>query len=398
MAIANYIKDTMSSPESSAIRKMFEEGVALKKQVGADNVFDFSLGNPDLEPPNIIEETIKEVAALKESHKHAYMPNAGYDFARSAMAQKTSREQGMEVSADFVIMQAGAAAALNAVLKALLNNGDEVIVPVPYFSEYKHYCANHNGRLVPLMPKEDFCLDLETLPSLINEKTAAFLINSPNNPTGKVYTKEELVALCDILKEQGKKIGRDIYLICDEPYRDIVYDEVKVPSVFDIYNNTIIVTSFAKNLSLPGERIGYIAVNPKASEGKQLVAACTFCARVLGFVNANAFFQRVVAKSWDAIVDFSSYKIRRNAMLKVLDTAGIICYKPQGAFYLFCKVPTGYNEDASVFCDYLKTFYILCAPGGGFGMKDYFRISYCVNLNTIERSQKAFCKAMNKEQ
>ena len=383
----------LTSPSNGVIRKMFEEGIQLKQKFGAENVFDFSLGNPDLEPPAELLESLKNIANDNFHGSHGYMSNAGYPQTRLAMAKKTSLEQGVSVGADQIIMSVGAAAALNCVLKALLNDGDEVLVPAPYFTEYGHYCRNHGGTLVTVKTKEDFSLDLDAIKASLNTKTAAIIINSPNNPTGKIYTDEDIKGLADILKEHGNNTGRFPYIICDEPYRAIVYDNKKVSAVFPEYPYAVVVTSFAKNLSIPGERIGYIAVNPANPESKEMVNACILATRILGFVNAPALFQRVVTESWDAYCDYSLYEKRCKELCEILDYAGYKYAKPEGAFYLFVKVPEKWNDDDMAFCDHLKKFNILTAPGSGFGGKGWFRIAYCVSEQTILNSKEAFYKA-----
>lgn len=393
--IASQIKETINSKGASVIRKMFEEGIQLKKQYGDDNVFDFSLGNPDLDPPNEVQAAILETAEDTTHGCHGYMPNAGYPEVRAAMARKVGGEQETELDGGNVVMTVGAASALNCVLKAILNPGDEVVVPSPFFAEYRHYVHNFGGKLIEVPTKDDFSLDVSAMASALSEKTAALLINTPNNPTGKVYSKEDIDNLASALKEHGKACGRMPYLICDEPYRAIVYDGAKVPPVFPVYSNAVVVSSFAKDLSLPGERIGYIAVNPKCEDADEFISACTFCLRTLGCVNAPAFFQKVVAKSWDAKVDYSSYKKRRDLLCAILDKAGLKYCKPEGAFYLFVKVPDRWNEDDSAFCDYMKKYFILSAPGNGFGKKGYFRLAYCVSEKTIINSEKAFIEAAN---
>lgn len=392
--IAPYMKELMSSKSSSVIRKMFEEGIQLKKIHGADNVFDFSIGNPDLDPPKKVVDAIMEESKDVSHNCHGYMPNAGYDFVREAMAQKVSKEQGVSVSGKCVVMTAGAAFALNCVFKSILSPSDEVIVPTPFFAEYRNYVRNHQGVLIECPTKEDFSLDVEAIKSRLSEKTAAVLINNPNNPTGKIYSKEDIVKLTDALKEHAIKTGRTPYLICDEPYRAIVYDNASVVPVFQYYDSALIVTSFAKDLSIPGERIGYVAVNPKCSDLTDVVGAVTFSVRSLGCVNAPAFFQKVVAKSWDAQVDYSSYTKRRDLLMAILDKAGIKYNRPEGAFYLFCKVPDSFNGDDFAFCDYLKKYLILGAPGTGFGGSGWFRLAYCVSESSIVNSEKAFVKAM----
>lgn len=395
--ISEYFKNLLTDKNASAIRKMFEEGKILKAKYGEDNVFDFSLGNPDLDPPQEVLDAIKEVAADTSHGAHAYMSNAGYDSCRAAMAQKESQEQGVTVDASCVIMTVGAASAISSAIKALIMPGEEVLVPSPFFAEYTHYAHNHGGVLVPIPTKKDFSLDVDAIKAALNKKTVAVIINSPNNPTGKIYSAAEIRELCSALKEFGKANGRYPYLICDEPYRSIVYDGATVPPVFLEYEYAVIVTSFAKNLSLPGERVGYICVNPANPEKAEFVAAATMAFRILGCVNAPAFFQKVVAKSWNAPVDYSSYLKRRDLLMEVLDNAGIEYEKPQGAFYIFAKVPAAFGDDDAAFVEHLEKNLILCAPGRGFGMKGYFRIAYCVPEKTIVNSREAFYKAARSE-
>ena len=391
--IAPQIKEIISSKGASAIRKMFEEGKILKAKYGADNVYDFSIGNPDLDPPEGVLEAIKEVASENTHGCHGYMSNAGYDEARSAMAKKESLEQGVSVDSSCVVMACGAAAALNCVFKTLLSDGDEVIVPSPYFVEYGHYVKNHGGKLVPVKTTKDFSLDIDAIKNALNEKTAAIIINSPNNPTGRIYSSEDIASLVSVLIEHGKKTNRYPYLVCDEPYRAITYNNAKIASVFPLYDYSVIVTSFAKSLSIPGERIGYTCVNPSCPEKADFIAGVTFATRTLGFVNAPAFFQKVVASSWDAPVDYSSYDVRCKQLCKVLDNAGLSYAKPEGAFYIFCKVPEAWGDDDQGFVEVLEKNFILCAPGSGFGMKGYFRIAYCVSEKSIVNSKDAFYKA-----
>lgn len=389
------MKSILENPANGVIRKMFEEGALLKKKYGEDNVYDFSIGNPDLDPPAEVVEAIKEIAADTSPMCHGYMPNPGYMQARQAMAEKTSLEQGTAVPADCVIMSVGAAGAMNCVFKALLNDGDEVIVPAPYFAEYGHYCANHGGTLRPVPTKNDFSLDTDAIKAALTEKTAAVIINSPNNPTGRIYSREEIQALSAVLTAHGEKTGRYPYIVCDEPYRAITYGGKKVAPVFPEYRQAVVVTSFAKNLSVPGERIGYIAVNPASDDASEMVAACILATRILGFVNAPAFFQKVIARSWNARCDYSLYEKRCREIMEIMDYAGLQYAKPEGAFYLFVKVPEGWNGDDMAFTEHLKKFNILCAPGTGFGGKGWFRISYCVAEKTILNSKEAFYKAIH---
>jgi len=406
MAIAEHIKQTMNSKKSAVIRNMFEEGIRLKKEYGADKIYDFSLGNPDLDPPAAVIEAVKQTALDLSKGRHSYMSNAGYMEVREAMAQKVSADQSLsgtqKLSGDHIVMTVGAAGALNAVFKAILNPQDRVLVSVPFFPEYTHYVQNHGGTLVPVQATDNLSLDAQAFERTFSDididakqggakgSVAAVLLNSPNNPSGKIYSKENVESLIAVFRSYGKKTGRMPYLVCDEPYREITYDGKTVPAVFPLYENSIIVTSFAKNLSLPGERIGYIAVNPACPDAGDLVSACTFANRILGFVNSPAFFQKVVAKSWNVPVDYSAYEKRCKLISSIVRDAGIDFIEPEGAFYLFCKVPTpkniahsGYKGDDFAFCDHLKKYRILCAPGSGFGCPGWFRMAYCISEQTI---------------
>ncbi|MCR5613213.1 pyridoxal phosphate-dependent aminotransferase [Treponema sp.] len=391
--ISPYIKEMITSPASSAIRKMFEQGKILKAKYGNDKVFDFSLGNPDLDPPKVVLDAIEEVAKDRSHGAHGYMSNSGYDEAKSAMAKKESLEQGVNVGADCVVMACGAAGAINSVFKTLLSDGDEVIVPSPFFVEYRNYAKNFNAHLLEVPTTEDFSLDVEKIKAALTQKTQAVLINSPNNPTGRIYSENDIKALCSALKDFGAKTGHYPYLICDEPYRAITYDGKKVASVFDKYEYAVVVTSFAKNLSIPGERIGYTCVNPACPEKSDFIAGLTFSTRVLGYVNAPGFFQKVVAKSWNAECDYSAYERRRDLLKDILDNAGIKYADPEGAFYIFAKVPDSFGDDDAGFVKVLEENLILCPAGSGFGMKGWFRICYCVEEKTIVNSRDAFYKA-----
>ena len=398
MPAAAYIKQLMAS--SSFIRKMFEEGIEMKARFGEENVYDFSLGNPDLEPPDEVLAAIRCAAESTEKGLHGYMPNAGFSFAREAMAKKVSAEQGVTLAGDNVVMSVGAAGALNSVLKAVLSPGEEVLVPAPFFSEYTHYAANHGGKVIPVPSKADFSPDAEAMARLATEKTAAVLINSPNNPTGKVYSIEDLRSIAAFLEEHKKKTGRALLLIADEPYREIVYGGFKTEAIFPLWSESVVVSSFAKNLSLPGERIGYVAVNPLSENAAELANAVIFATRILGYVNAPAFFQRVVAESWDAPADYSLYAKRRDALCAVMKKAGLDYVEPEGAFYLFCRVPEpqkgeheGLAGNDAAFCDHLKQYHILAVPGSGFYGPGYLRLAYCVSPKTIENSEAAFVEA-----
>ncbi len=389
MAISKKMNEFAKS--ASWIRKMFEEGARLKKEFGAENVFDFSLGNPDLPPPQEFQKTLMQLAENDLPGSHAYMPNSGYPFVREAVAASISREQGVKLSANEMLMTCGAAGGLNVTLKALLDPGDEVIILAPFFVEYKFYVDNHGGVSKVVATDENFDLDPAIIEAAINEKTKAIIINSPNNPTGQIYSKESLAELGRVLHEAGQKYSSTIYLIADEPYRKIVFDNNDVPSIMQAYQNSIVVSSYSKDLSLPGERIGYIALHPEIAEKAPLVEALTLANRILGFVNAPALMQRVVAKLQGASVDNTIYTRRREKFCKILAAAGYEFMPPKGAFYIFPKSPIA---DDAEFVSMLQKQKILAVPGRGFGSPGYFRLAFCVDDAVIERSAEAFKKAM----
>jgi aspartate aminotransferase len=324
---------------------------------------------------------------------HSYMPNGGYPHVRKKLAEQISQEQHLTLSWEDILMTCGAAGALNVTLKAILDPGDEVITPSPFFVEYNFYVDNHCGTLKTVATHSDFSLDLEALEKAITEKTKAVLINSPNNPTGQVYSEESLKALGQILTEKGNAFNRTIYLISDEPYRKIVYDGVFVPSIFKVYNESIVATSYSKEYSVPGERIGYIAVNPGATYKPDLINAMTFSNRVLGFVNAPALMQRVVAELQGESVDVAAYKHKRDLLCDGLADAGYTFTKPSGAFYVFPRSPV---EDDVAFVKTLQEERILVVPGSGFGGSSHFRISFCVADKTIEGAIPGFKKVIEK--
>ena len=376
---------------SSWIRKMFEEGARLKAEFGAENVFDFSLGNPDLPPPPQFQKTLANLAANEAPGVHAYMPNGGYPFVRDAVAAQLSIEQGITLSRDEMLMTCGAAGGLNVVLKALLDPEDEVIILAPFFVEYKFYVDNHGGVSKVVPTDSEFNLDLDAITSAINEKTKAILINSPNNPTGQIYSKESLAELGNVLTAASEKYNSTIYLIADEPYRKIVFDDHEVPSILLTYQNSMVVSSYSKDLSLPGERIGYIAVHPEIADKNALLEALTLGNRILGFVNAPALMQRVVAELQGATVDNSIYTRRRETFCRILSDAGYQFMPPKGAFYIFPKSPL---DDDVEFVRILQEQKILAVPGKGFGAPGYFRLAFCVEDAVIERSAEPFRKAM----
>lgn len=391
MTISKKIDTFMT--RSSWIRRMFEEGAQLKARHGPENVFDFSLGNPNIDPPGKFKTVLTDVVKMSVPSDHGYMPNTGYPFVRKKVADFLTKEQETAVSEEEVIMTCGAAGALNITLKAILDPGDEVICPAPYFAEYSFYVDNHNGEFKPVATRPDFSLDLAAIAGAINEKTKAFIINSPNNPTGQIYSKESLVELGHLLKEKGDQYNRTIYLICDEPYRKIVYDGLDVPGIFSCYDNSIIGTSYSKDISLPGERIGFAAVNPGAAYKADLLNGMALANRILGFVNAPALMQRVVGELQGETVAISEYERKKTLLCGGLKEAGYEFHLPKGAFYLFPKSPI---EDEVEFVKQLKEEMILVVPGSGFGCPGYFRIAFCVDDNTIANAMPGFKRVMEK--
>jgi len=389
MSISRKIKASLS--RSSMIRKMFEEGILLKKKHGADKVYDFSLGNPNVDHPEAFKKELIRVADQEISLKHGYTPNAGYPETRQAVAGKLTRTTGLKISADHVVMSCGAGGALNVILKSLLDPGDEVIILKPFFVEYPFYIENYGGVVTYARTKADFSLDTDAIARAITRKTKAVIINSPNNPTGRVYSKNNLAGLARLLREKGKAQNRPIYLISDEPYSEIVFDGLKVPSVLAAYANSIIAYSYSKTLSLPGERIGYIAVHPRIHEADDLMDALILCTRILGFVNAPALMQRIVANLQHITVDVRIYQKKRDLLCRGLTRAGYHFAKPQGAFYLFVKSPI---PDDVKFVQMLLQHNILVVPGSGFGCPGYFRIAFCVDDTTIINSLDGFARTI----
>ena len=388
MAIADKMINFME--RSSWIRKMFEEGAKLKQQYGPEKVCDFSLGNPDLPPPETFQAALEKAASDRSPSVHSYMPNAGYPKVRNRIAEQVTKDHNVALSADEVIMTCGAAGGLNIIFKALLNPEDEVITPAPFFVEYGFYVDNHGGKLVTVPTTESFALDLEAIEKAITPKTKAVLINSPNNPTGVIYSDEELDSLAELLAKKGKELGTTIYLISDEPYRRLVFSGAEVPPILSKYKESIVTTSFSKDLSIPGERIGYVAVNPDISNKAQLVGALILANRILGFVNAPALMQRVVAEVTGESVDVSIYEKRRDIFASILKEAGFDFVMPEGAFYFFPKSPL---EDDTKFVRLLQEELILAVPGSGFGCPGHFRIAFCVDDAVIERSREGFKRA-----
>ncbi len=378
---------------SSMIRAMFEEGEKLRKIYGADKVYDFSLGNPDPEPPVEVKSALRELAGSDQLKMHSYMNNAGFPEVRETIAQKINSETGLNLNFSNVVMTVGAGGALNVVLKTLLNPGEEVIVFAPFFVEYTSYIDNHGGKTVIINTDfNTFLPDPEILRAKITPNTKAIIINTPNNPTGVVYSRDTLSSIAKVLEDKSQEYGNTIYLISDEPYRKLAYD-VEVPNILTIYKNAIMIDCFSKSLSLPGERMGYIATNPEADDVTTLMNGLIYCNRVLGFVNAPALFQKVIAKSINATVDINIYKERRDLLYNSLTELGYACVKPDGAFYLF---PKALIPDDIEFKNRAVKYNLLIVPGSGFRAPGYFRLAYCVSLETIKNSLPAF-EALAKE-
>lgn len=385
MTVARKIQGFMTA--GSFIRKMFEDGVRLKKEYGADNVFDFSLGNPNLEPPEDFRKRLRDVALSEGSGMHKYMQNAGYPEARAAVAKELNSAQGVNLSEDEIIMTCGAGGALNVILKTILDPGDEVISPAPFFVEYRFYVDNAGGALRVVPTRDDFSLDIDAIRAAINEKTRAILINSPNNPTGKIYDEASIRMLAEMLNQSKAKYNREIFLISDEPYREIVYDGNIPPSILRAYPASFIATSYSKSLSIPGERIGYIAVNPAMDDLKEVVGGLVLCNRILGFVNAPALMQRIIAGLKGVRVDVEAYRRKRDLLCDGLSSAGYELRKPEGAFYLFLKTPL---TDDVRFAEILSAKRILVVPGSGFYGPGHVRIAYCVEDSTILGAMEGF--------
>lgn len=389
MPVSRRVAESMKG--SSWIRKMFEEGARLKAEVGADRVFDFSLGNPILEPPPEVKAALRGALDDPAPGLHRYMPNAGFPAVRSAVAEFLSRDHGVPFSADRVLMCVGAGGGLNVVLKSILDPGDEVVVLAPYFPEYPFYVDNHGGRMVAVPTGPGFQPDLAALEKALTPRTAAVLVNSPNNPSGAVYPQGTLDALGALLRRHGERTGRVVHLVSDEPYRRILFDGREPASVFRSSDAAVLVTSHSKDLALPGERIGMVAVGPSCPDGPGLMAAFTFANRILGFVNAPALMQRAVAGLQGRSVDPGIYQATRDRLCGALAAMGYAFERPGGAFYLFPRAPGG---DDVAFVRRLLEERVLVVPGSGFGTPGHFRISYCVTDREIDGALEGFAKAI----
>ncbi len=391
MSISDNVKARMMA--GSWIRRMFEEGIMLARKVGADKVFDLSLGNPVIEPPPEFKQELLRLAKTSLPGMHRYMENAGYAETRAAVALQLSLETGIKFTQNDIVMTCGAAGALNVVLKSILNPGDEVIVFAPYFAEYGNYVDNHGGVLKVVAADDNFLPKLGALEAAITASTKAVLVNSPNNPTGVVYDEGIIRRIGELLNKKQAQHGTHIFLISDEAYRKLIYDGFKYPPVFHHHHQSVVVTSHSKDLALPGERIGYIALHPDCSQKEEVMGAFVFCNRTLGYVNAPALMQRVVSKLQNVTVSVADYQKKRDFLYNNLVKFGYSLVKPQGAFYMFPKSPI---EDEMAFIKELQKFNVLTVPGRGFGTPGYFRISYCVEDKTLKGSLDGFKKAAQK--
>lgn len=387
--ISNNMKLLVSN--SSTIRAMFEEGKKLSKLHGEENVFDYSIGNPNVEPPESVKKVINEILNEESPNLvHGYMNNSGYEDVRDAISAFLNTKNNLSLSKENIVMTCGAAGGLNIILKSILNPEDEVITFSPYFGEYSNYVKNFNGKLVTCPTNTDnFEPDLNALSSLITINTKALIINNPNNPTGVIYSKETIQALGYLLNKKQKEFNTTIYLISDEPYREIIYDDAEVPCLLKYYNNTFIGYSYSKSLSLPGERIGYVVINSSMEDFEEMTSALNIANRILGFVNAPSLFQRVIGKTLGSEVNANLYKKNRDLLYNHLISLGFTCVKPQGAFYLFPKTPIA---DDKKFCEDAKQFNLLLVPGSTFGCPGHMRLAYCISYEKIKNSLQAFDK------
>ncbi len=387
--VSKKIQDLISS--NSTIREMFEEGKKLVSIYGKENVYDFSLGNPSVPAPDSINQAILDIISNKSFLEvHGYTNNAGIEEVRETISNSLNNKYKTNFSKDNIIMVVGAASGLNIIFKTILDDEDEVITFAPYFMEYNHYVANYGGKIVSISPNtNDFQPNLEEFKSKLSSKTKAVLINTPNNPTGVIYSEATIKSMTKILKDKEKEFGHEIYLISDEPYRELAYDNIDVPYITKYYKNTFIVYSYSKSLSLPGERIGYVVVSNEMKDNKDIFTALTIANRIIGSVNAPSLMQLVIQKCINEKVDLTTYNLNRNLLYDSLVEYGFECVKPQGAFYLFLKSPIPNDKE---FCQKAKEFNLLFVPGSSFNCPGYVRISYCVDTNMIQRSLQAFKK------
>ena len=387
MTVAKGIQQQLE--RSSWIRKMFEEGIRLKAERGAENIFDFTLGNPSEDPPKGVLEAFRRLVEKNAPGSHGYMPNAGFPAVRQKIAGQLRRDTGVEFTGDLIIMTVGCAGAMNAALKAILDPGDEVMVLMPFFPDYQFYISNHGGRMVSAETDKDFSLDVAAIEAKITPKTRVIVLNSPNNPTGAIYSESELRDLEAVLQ----RADHPIVVLSDEPYKSFVYDGGKAPEIASFISNCIITTSYSKTWALAGERIGYMAISPKLPGAEALSHACTFTNRILGFINAPAIWQLVTAEAPEEFPDLSMYQDKRDLMCDGLAQIGYEVHKPEGAFYVFPKTPIA---DDVAFVRILQAEGVLAVPGSGFGRAGYIRLSLTVPRDTIVRSMPAFARALAK--
>ena len=376
---------------NSVIREMFEEGKKLAQKYGKENVYDFSLGNPSIPAPEKVNKTIVEILKNEDSLKvHGYMNNAGFEDVREKIAENINNKFDTNFSKENIVMCVGAASGINIILKSILNPNDEVITFAPYFMEYKNYVNSYDGRLIEISPNtKDFQPKLEELENKITEKTKAIIINTPNNPTGVIYSEETIKEISRILEKKQEKYGKEIFIISDEPYREIAYDNNVVPYITKYYDNTFVVYSYSKTLSIPGERIGYVVIPTQMKDSKNIITAVTIANRIIGCVNAPSLMQRVLMECSNEKVDLTIYDENRKLLYNELTKYGFECIKPQGAFYLFLKSPI---EDDIEFCKKAKEYNILFVPGSSFACRGYVRIAYCVSNEMIKRALPSFKK------
>lgn len=377
---------------SSVIRAMFEEGKRLAGIYGAENVYDFSLGNPNVPAPAQVNEAIKALVDEEESTVlHGYMSNSGYEDVRAAVASSLNRRFGTDFDETNIIMTVGAAGGINVIFKAVVNAGDEIIAFAPYFGEYRSYAANVDAKLVVVPPDTaTFQPDFDTFEKMITPKTKAVIVNTPNNPTGVVYSEDTIKKMAEILERKQKEYGRVIILFSDEPYRELAYDGVEVPYLTKYYDNTVVGYSYSKSLSLPGERIGYLVIPDALDDSATIKTACNVATRILGFVNAPSLMQKVIGRCVDVDVseNIAAYNRNRETLYKGLLELGFQCIKPEGAFYMFVKTPVDDKE----FCERAKKYNILIVPGSTFACPGFVRIAYCVSYDTITNSLPQFKK------
>ena len=391
MAVARKVREFME--QGSWIRKMFEDGIALRQQYGDENVFDLSLGNPIMEPPQEFFDHLRRIADDPAPGMHRYMPNPGYPHARAAVAAQLREETGLDFAAAHALMTVGAGGALNVALKTLLDPGDEVIIFAPYFVEYHYYADNHGGSCRVVPPDDGFMPNMDAFESAFNEKTRIVLVNSPNNPSGVVYPAELLARMGETIRAKEAEFEREIFLVSDEPYRKLLFDGLSYPHVFGHHVRSIAATSHSKDLALPGERIGYLAAHPEYEEVGELMEGFSFANRVLGFVNAPALMQHIVANLQSVTVDVGEYQAKRDFLYAALTEMGYEMVKPQGAFYMF---PVSPADDEIAFVDALREYNVLVVPGRGFGLAGYFRISFCVDDATLEGALAGFSEAIGR--